>query len=342
MKAKISPSRALNYILKNNFTDIVPNPTKVENQTNSLEILSEISKNSLNIPIDEYNLAKKIGSDLYLTAEKRQLVQSPGFFFNDLNENINLDTVSYRGWKLNYLRNMLLLQDYDNIFREYLQNCARNDQYGLELVCEPRYLDFLNSNLNKVVKAGYQMEIESLKIRQEYKVLRIELYKNLKVNRYLNKNYHDYNYSTYKTPLGPLIIAAEPGKDRSLAMDNTPFILATTVHIKTPLKLAIFNQNMKRKIHGKNENETIDYVVRFESQFTYSDFTWILPVQNKPKRIRQTKITDFNNCMRGNPYFENKFDLINDEERFKYMARDSNADQKVLAFIYNTKRNKAI
>jgi hypothetical protein len=93
------------------------------------------------------------------------------------------------------------------------------------------------------------------------------------------------------------------------------------------------NQNMSRKVHGQPEDQTIEYVVRFESQFTYNDFLWVLPVQNKPKRIRSTKIADFNNVMRGNPFFESKFDLVDDNLRFNYMVRSQNSDNKVRNFI---------
>jgi hypothetical protein len=61
----------------------------------------------------------------------------------------------------------------------------------------------------------------------------------------------------------------------------------------------------------------------------YSDFTWILPNPNKPSRLRSTKITDFNNMLRGNPYFfKNTWDLVNENERYNYMLKDSNADEK--------------
>ncbi len=107
--------------------------------------------------------------------------------------------------------------------------------------------------------------------------------------------------------------------------------------VKSPMKMAIYNQNLTRKLHGHGQDEKINYVVRFESQFSYSDFAWVLPTMNKPKRLRLTKITDFNNIMRGNPYFENKLDLVNDIDRYKYMARNENADNNIRNFISASK-----
>jgi hypothetical protein len=86
---------------------------------------------------------------------------------------------------------------------------------------------------------------------------------------------------------------------------------------------------MSRKIYGDDIKQTLDYVVRFETQMNYSDFAWILTNPNKPSRLRSTKITDYN-MLRGNPYFfKNTWDLANENERYNYMLKDSKADEKV-------------
>lgn len=317
------------------FSEVVPStpgsaPAVVSKPA---EILAEIKRSQLNLSQEEFSVARKTGSDLYLNPDKMKTVQSAGLFFNDVNDELDLEKSAVRGWKLQYLKNMLLLQDYTNIFREFLQSCALNNSDGLKLTCEPRLREYVQSNLKAINKLGYNLEIESLRIKQEFSILRMEIYKNLKVDRNQNRQLNDYKFDRIWTPLGNLVVAKELGYDTSLVRNPTPFILATTMLVKTPMKMAFFNQNMSRKVHGQDEDKTIEYVVRFESQFTYNDFLWVLPVQNKPKRIRSTKIADFNNVLRGNPFFENKFDLVDENARFNYMSRNQSADDKVRTFI---------
>jgi len=320
------------------FSEVVPSkgeatPLALQPQ----DLLNEISKSSLGLNESTFATLKKTGTDIFLTPEKRNSLEKVGLFFTDVNEEIDLESVSHKGWKLQYLKNMLLLQDYNSIFRDFLQSCALKNSDGLNLTCEPRLRKYIEANLTSINRLGYNMELESLKIMQDYKVLRVEIYKNFNIDRQTNKALDNYNLSKIKTPLGPLIVAHEKGNDHSLQKNPQPFILATTMLVQSPMKMAFFNQNLSKKLHGRPEEERINYVVRFESKFNYSDFGWILPTQNKPKRLRQTKITDFNNVLRGNPYFENKFDLVNDIDRFRYMNRNENADRNLREFVLATK-----
>jgi hypothetical protein len=323
------------------FSEVVPSkgeaiPTSLQPQ----DLLNEISKTSLGLPESTFTTLKKTGTDIFLTSEKMNKVEKIGLFFNDVNDEIDLESVSHKGWKLQYLKNMLLLQDYNSIFRDFLQSCALSNPNGLGLTCEPRLKRYVQANLATINRLGYNMEIESLKIMQDYKILRVEIYKNLNMERDSNKSHDNYSFNKLPTPLGPLVVAHEKGNDHSIVKSPRPFILATTMLVQSPMKMAFFNQNLTKKLHGRPEDEKINYVVRFESQFSYSDFGWILPTQNKPNRLRNTRITDFNNVLRGNPFFENKFDLVNDTERFRYMNRNENADSNVREFIYATKTSQ--
>ena len=324
-------------LIRRAFAEVVPSKGETTVTSKPQEILNEISKVNLGLSAEEFLVAKNTGTDLYLTPEKMRGVATAGFFFEDVNDKIDLDSVACKGLKLQYLKNMLLLQDYNSIFRDFLQSIAQQNTNGLGLTCEPRFKQYLEGNIMTINRLGLNIELESLKILHEYKVLRVEIYKNLHVNRDQNNAYHKYNFAKVPTPLGPLVIAHEKGNDHSIAKDQKPFILATTMLVKSPMKMAIYNQNLTRKLHGHEQDEKINYVVRFESQFSYSDFAWVLPTMNKPKRLRSTKITDFNNIMRGNPYFEDKLDLVNDIDRYKYMSRNENADNNIRNFISASK-----
>jgi hypothetical protein len=315
------------------FSEVVPRSDTAE-VFKPKDIQLEISKNNYNLSQEEYLAVKKSGADLFLSPEKRNIISNAGFFYEDANDSTDLDSVASGGWKLQYLKNMLLLQDYNTLFRDFLQCCAMENHNGLNVTCEKRFKSFVQSTLMSVLRQGFNLEIDSLRILQRYKILRMEIYKNLKIDRDSNMSYNNYKFSKIWTPLAPLVVAREIGNDSSIFTDPKPFILATTMLVQTPMKMAVFNQNMSRKVHGRAEEEKINYVVRFETEMNYSDFTWILPTQNKPKRLRSTKITDINNIMRGNPYFLNKFDLVNEVDRYRYMKKSEILDENIRRFIF--------
>jgi hypothetical protein len=209
---------------------------------------------------------------------------------------------------------------------------------GLKLTCENRLKNYITSNLKNIMSKGYNIELESLKILQDYKVLKVELFKNLKINRDENKPLSQYEIKVRPTPLGNLAIANEKGNDHSFANNDKPFILATTMHVKSPMKVGIFSQNLKRKLYGGPEKDHIDYVIRFETQLSLSELFWVLPTQNKPKRLRSTRITDLNNVMRGNPYFLDKFDLIDDKSRYNYMTNSLELDNNHKRFAQSASK----
>lgn len=317
------------------FTDIVKKEERAEEIVRSSEkFLTDIASKRTKFTADELEIIRKTGAELFLKTETMNQVKQSGILFEDINEGIvGLDSKAEAGLKLTYLRNMRLLDDYDTLFRDFIQACARRDERSIKISSEGRLFNYISSNLHNIKNQGYNIEIESLKIKQNYKVLSIELFKNLRVERALNPSYYNYDFSTSSTPLGKMLVAKERGVDHSIFENKKPIILATTMLIKTPMKLAIFNQNLTKKLHGEEENKEIEYVVRFESEMTYGDLFWILPTQNKPRRLRQTKITDFNNVLRGNPLFIGQYDLHPENNRHNYMSNSQADDERVTRIL---------
>ena len=255
----------------------------------------------------------------------------------DLNQ-YNLKTTT--GLRLTYLKNQLLLQDYDTVLREFFQATAQLNSKGLKLNLEPRFLDYFLYHIDPIKNAGYQIDIENLRIKQKYKILRLELFKNLKMNRFDNRPYKNYRFDFEKfNPLAPLCVATELGEDKTYFLNDRPYILAATMLVETPMNVVIFNQNRSKKLYAGNEGKDNAYVVRFESEFNLNDLFWILPTQNKPSRLRSTRIADFNNILRGNPFFTEKFDLNGNDARFNYMSKDEEADNRVKNILEQLNKN---
>jgi len=327
----------LNYSRRFFSTEVTPKKDESVSVKTPEEYIKDLSKEISNLPKDVVSEALKTGAELYLTPEKLKKIEKAGFNFRDNNPSFDitmLDMNASKGWVYQYLKNMLLLNDYDNIFRSFLQAIAQDRKDGMELVTEPRLCDYIYSNVRELRIKGYNLEFQDLKIIQDYSVLRVEIYKNLHVDRYKNKDLSSYSFSDVYTPLGNCRVATLLGEDISYFHNDRPYILATTMRVKTPMKLQVFNQNLSKKLHGGENGEVQDYVVRFESQLNLNDFAWILPTQNKPKRLRQTKIADFNNVLRGNPYFVEKIDLVGSkEDRYAYMQAGVDRDEAVLKNI---------
>lgn len=329
-------NKKINFITRKRFSDIVPSTTQQEKELP--KTLDELILKNSSLTPEEIATSQRLGVDLFLNQEKLSVIENSGFYFNSLDNKLNLNVNAEEGWRLKYLKNMNLLNEYDDLFREFIQNCARLDTNGIELCAEPRFGDFMVDKLIELKRFGFNLEINTIKIRQNHKILRMEIYKNLSIDRKLNGEYSNYKFSKVPMGIAPMIVAKELGKDYSIALNKKPFILATTMLVQSPIKLCVWNQNHSKEFKLK-EQDIYDYVVRFETQMTYSDFGWILPTQNKPSRLRDTKITDFNNVLRGNPYFGEKFDLIDENLRYKYMVKDNRLDEEVKEII--TKKNTA-
>jgi hypothetical protein len=70
------------------------------------------------------------------------------------------------------------------------------------------------------------------------------------------------------------------------------------------MKLYVWNQNRSKIIFGSDDGEVVKNVVKFEANLRWLEFLKILPVSQKPLLSRAWKITDFNNVLNENPYFQ--------------------------------------
>jgi hypothetical protein len=68
------------------------------------------------------------------------------------------------------------------------------------------------------------------------------------------------------------------------------------------MKLYVQNQNFTSVLFGSQDSEPVKNIVRFEANLSSLDLMDILPVNNKAPK--GWKITDFNDLMNKNPYFE--------------------------------------
>ena len=79
------------------------------------------------------------------------------------------------------------------MFREFHQSCARNDAEGIEFVCEGRLAKAVNESLERIHFHGLDIEMANLTVAPEVKVLKVEVYHGLQVERSQNGNAEDWN-----------------------------------------------------------------------------------------------------------------------------------------------------
>lgn len=252
---------------------------------------------------DEIIEIKNSGADLVASPEVINDYSLSGI--DQFNEYVMKFSSSNTSTAYKYIKQQSLFNEYNEVFRDFFQSIARDDFNYLNLVCEPYFANTINKSLDKIRKKGYFLELEDLRIQQNYEIVGWEVYKNLRINRY--KNYELTSKPEITSYFNnKLNIAKFPKVDISIFDNNKPFIFAVTMKVKTPMKLSLFNQNLSLKLHGKEKKEEVSYLVRFETEFSFIDFLKIASNPNKEKRTRSTRITDFNYLMKGNPF-------INDE-----------------------------
>lgn len=238
--------------------------------------------------------AEKTGSDLIFPSEMKSSAIQAGVLTE-----LDVKPSGSKGLYLKYLNNMGLIREYQEIFRDFFQSIARKDDNFLDLVCESSLGDYINANLDNLRKKGFIIELENLKIKHDFEVIDWHLYKNLRVRREDNTLPFKFDHYGRKISIARLI-----NEDKSYFDNERSWILSSTLKIKSPMKLTVFNQNFSKKIFGKEKEEQMEYIVKFETELGYTDLLWVLPVVNKPSRLRQTRIVDFNNILKGNEFKE--------------------------------------
>lgn len=138
------------------------------------------------------------------------------------------------------------------------------------------------------------------------RVLKAEVSYGLHVERSLNLNKDEYSVSKKKL-LGANYNYYTPKNDSRSFLDNLdsnykPYCVAITVLFESPMKMFVQNQNYSAILFGSSDEELVKNVVRFETNLRWMDFGKILPTENKPPQ--GWKITDFNNVLNENSYFE--------------------------------------
>lgn len=140
------------------------------------------------------------------------------------------------------------------------------------------------------------------------KVLKAEVSHGLSYIR--QNNLPESEYTVTKSKLfGADYKVYTPKNDQRSFLDNLdenhkPYCVAITVLIESPMKLFVQNQNYSAILFGSNDEEIVKNVVRFETNFKWFDLLKIIPVENKASQ--HWKITDFNNVLNENPFFEKR------------------------------------
>ena len=90
------------------------------------------------------------------------------------------------------------------------------------------------------------------------------------------------------------------------AIDYTKknYLVAVTALVESPMKMFVFNQNRSSILFGNDSEEAVKNVVRFEANMRPYEFLKLLDVDNKPRLRQEWRITDFNNVLNENPYFQ--------------------------------------
>lgn len=341
-------------MIKHNIKKLFCNSSSIKT---NLVSLNDINKEASEIEKKERYELERTGSDLSIPNNLIKTISKSAVFKNaniDYLKDSDFLTKAYKNSSnskifLKYLNKLNLIKEYSGIFREFFQSLAKNDENYLDLVAEPRLVDFINKNLNDLRKKGYIIELESLKIENSIcEVLDWKIYKNLRIrrednptslneyksnmeiyNQNLNSNknaeisnrgYIEYskkavykkdNQENSDVPAAmkfdkyfrnKLIIGRYINEDKSVFDNNKPIILSSVVKIKTPMKLVIYNQNFSKKIFGKSDEEEMEYIVKFETELSYSQLFSVFSTANKISKTRQSRIVDFNNVLNGNPF----------------------------------------
>ena len=268
-------------------------------QANTIKNLQIINPNISKLSPIEIKEIENTGASFVLPVSVEQNLVESGITQQFLTSK-NMPNSSNTSFMFKYIQKMNLLFDYSEVFRDFFQSIAKDDFNYLNLVAEPFFANHIESQLKKIRHQGFHLELENLRTTFDFAIVDFKLYKNFRINRY--KNFEKGDFHEVKSYCNGKFELAKWKEDSSFFDNTKPFILATTMKVTSPMKLSIFNQNLSLKLYGKETNQNVDYLVRFETELSLRELFWVLPNPNKGYRTRQTKITDFNEILSGNSF----------------------------------------
>ena len=118
------------------FSEIVKQESSksVSSTKSASSIIAEYQKREFKLTPQQISEIEKVGADLFLTHESKQTFLKTGLRFEDVNTDLNqYNLKTSTGLRLTYLKNQLLLQDYDTVLREFFQATAQLNSKGLKL-----------------------------------------------------------------------------------------------------------------------------------------------------------------------------------------------------------------
>jgi hypothetical protein len=85
--------------------------------------------------------------------------------------------------------------------------------------------------------------------------------------------------------------------------NHRPYLVSVTCLVESPMKMFVYNQNYSSVLFGSQDDESVKNIVRFEANLRWFDFYNLTSVNNKAS-LGDWRITDFNNVLNENPFFQ--------------------------------------
>ena len=258
-----------------------------------------------------YN-AQKFGADLAFNTKKHGYILSFPWNYDEIIKDFEDDFTPLKSNSFWYtwVKNRELMRSFSELFRVFHQSCAIPEEEGLDRVCEPKFKNYMMKCLQNIHFHGMDVEMVNLRVHQpQIDILNVEIHHGLNLDRTQNKPKSAYRISDSKFLGAPMKVYKDTTEPRSflenmLNENNKPYLVSITTLIHSPMKMFVYNQNRSKILFGTDDDEIVKNVVKFEVNLKWTEFFKILPVENKPLLSRQMRITDYNNVMNENPYFE--------------------------------------
>jgi len=256
--------------------------------------------------------SQKFGADLAFNSRKHGYILSFPWNYDEIIKDYEDDFTPLQSnnfWH-KWVHNRECTRDFSELFRVFHQSCAIPDEEGIDRVCEPKLAQYMKRSINNIHFHGMDIEMANLRVHQpQIDILNVELHHGLHVDRSQNSESDAYSVSESSLLGAPLKKYKEKHNNTRSIFDHLdsnykPYLVSVTTLIHSPMKLFVYNQNRSKILFGSNDEETVKNIVKFEVNVKWLEFLKIAPVQNKLLLGRQWKITDYNNVLNENPYFD--------------------------------------
>jgi len=214
---------------------------------------------------------------------------------------------------LTFLRNRGCINDFNVLYREFHQWCSVPDFEGIEHACEKNFAKHMKSVIRDIHLAGLALDMERLTVVQpKMEILDFQIFKGIHVDRSQNGSINDYTiHKDGVYGLWPKCTSYLKKHTRLIdglkviEENHKPYLVRVKLIIHSHMRMYGYTKSEEQYSARSSPigTDMVPNLVQFECNMKGVEFFKAFPIEGREPLLRDWKITDWNDAMKGNKFF---------------------------------------